>query len=50
MRTHIILSLLALFLTACASKREVAQTKSEGYQHQQEQFSFYSPGTVDRAR
>ncbi len=50
MKTHIILSILALFLTACASKREVAQTKSGAYTQDEEQFSFYSPGTVDRVR
>jgi uncharacterized protein YcfL len=42
MRTHILLALTALIVTACASKREIASTQDSYNQAEQTQHARYS--------
>ena len=40
MRAHILFLIFAGFLTACASKEDVAINKTQQYQDQQDQFTM----------
>ena len=50
MRTHILLVLTALIVTACASKREVASTTEERTNYEQTQHAQMIDGAASRIR
>lgn len=50
MRTHILLVLTALIVTACASKRDVASTNTENSNYEQTQHAQMIDGAASRIR
>lgn len=50
MRTHIMMALMALIITACASKRDVASVEDPQYQQDQDQHAQMIDGRASRIR